>query len=450
MFTHPPRTHPLTTRLQTLVAGTLAAVALTGCGMPVAATLAAPTLRQQSPAAAAVSLAPRLPASTGRRAVTMLSYVMMDDPLSVFGQRYLNAVEASTQPNTYQLALADFLGPANTNLYYLQADRDTQRVTSPTSPLSPGTTELAVNDPAVLAATVGWAYGSYPGSFQAMTVQAHGFGYRGLGTDATQPNGRRTMLSLAEFGGALRSGLAGDRLNLINMLSCLMGNIEYAYELRDVAEVMIASESAIAASDETTVQVTGELNRLLGSGKPDARAVAGRITEFATAAGRKHSYSAISAIDLTRIQAVADAVTALTQGLQAEWPMQEKAILAAYDAVPVIVSDSTSGQRDLWAFCESLKRAPDAGIRTRAQTVQDTLGRALLNTRNRIGLGTNGLGICLPTRADFARPEMAATIAAGRSTRFAVDTGWGTFLTRLETAIRQDGIPNRFPTATRS
>jgi hypothetical protein len=419
----------------------LLAVMVSGCGSPLVSTVAGqPDVRPMGgrPALAAPSplrIDPRLPIATGTRSATVLNLVLMDDPLSRFGERYLNAVEAATAPNVYELAMADFLGPDNSALYRLQADPDRTRLTSPRSRLNPDTAEVASNDPAVIAAVTDWAFESYPSAFRALSVQSHGFGYGGLGTDATQPGGQtRGTMSLLEFGAALREGLSGRKLQLISMLSCLMGTVESAYELRDIAEVLVASEATIAATDDTTVRTTEALHRLLAQPRPDARRIAEQITTIATDPSKPAGYISISAIDLTRMQRVADAVSQLADTLLAAMPTQSGAILAAYDAVPVIATDATAGQRDLLAFAHSLQRVPDAKVQAAIRQVNDAVVQAMLLSRNRMGTGANGLGICLPTRADFARPDMRERIEAGLRSRFARDTGWDRVIATIREA----------------
>jgi hypothetical protein len=409
----------------------LLALMVSGCGTAMVSPVALrPAVRTQSGTVrpvptAGVTIAPRLPVAKGQRSATVLNLVLMDDPLSRFGERYLNAVEAATAPNVYELAMADFLGADNTALYTLQADQDRNRVTSPKSRLNPETAEAASNDPGLIAAVTDWAFEGYPSAFRALSVQAHGFGYGGLGTDATQPGQTpRGTMSLTEFGGALREGLSGRKLQLISMLSCLMGTVESAYELRDVAEVLVASEATIQATEDTTVRTTEVLHRLLGQANPDARRIAQQITEFATDTRRPVGYISISAIDLTKMQRVADAVETLSGALLAAMPTHQASILAAYDAVPVIATDTTAGQRDLLTFAVNLRRVPDARVQAAGKAVYEAVVQAMLLSRNKLGTGAHGLGICLPTRADFARPEMQERIEAGLRSRFARDTGW--------------------------
>jgi hypothetical protein len=430
----------------------LLAMMVSGCGTPLANPLGARTgVHQQSgmpaisaPAAGPLRLDPRLPAANGTKSATVLNLVLMDDPLSRFGERYLNAVEAAAAPNVYELAMADFLGPDNSALYRLQADTNRSVVTSPRSRLNPATGEVASNDPAVIAAVTDWAFESYPSAFRALSVQSHGFGYGGLGTDATQPGVTpKGTMSLTEFGGALREGLSGRKLQLISMLSCLMGTVESAYELRDVAEVLIASEATIQATDDTTVRTTEALHRLLAQPQPDARRIAQQVTEIATDPRQPAGYITISAIDLGRVQRIADTVSVLADAILAAMPAHAPAILAAYDAVPVIATDATAGQRDLLAFAARLQRVPDPGVQAAARAVNQAVVQAMLLSRNRPGTGANGLGICLPTRTDFVRPDMQERIEAGLRSRFARDTGWDRVIATIRQAMIQSGLHAR-------
>jgi hypothetical protein len=380
-------------------------------------------------------LNPTLPAAEGNRPVTMFSYIAMDDPLSSFAEMYLNALESTANNRVHTLAFADFQGTNSSYLFRIQPDRLPKQISSPRSFLSPTLKEVTANDPANVAATVNWAFSAQPSQFKAMTMFAHGGGYLGLGTDETQPGKSdpaqmKQIMSVSEFGGALRTGLKGRKLDLLNMLSCLMGATEYAYELRDVAEVLIASEDSIMATPDTTGAFTAELQKQLGSGTPDARAIGKRMAIFGNAKNENTGYLTIAAIDLTRMDEVKRSVNVLTNALLRAMPAHKAEIVQAYDAVPALAHDSV-GQRDLWAFCNKLQGVNDPTVRQSALEVKATLKQAIIHARDKEGPAANGLSICMPPRQSLAKLTQHPLYKAALQSRFAKATAWDDFIAAM-------------------
>lgn len=410
----------------------LLAVAVAGCAVPVpmGATLAPGTVGAQSQRID--RLDPSLPRPENRP-VTMLSYVAMDDGLNDFALMYLNALESTANPRVNAVAFADLQGDNSSFLFSITPDRDPKTVTSPKSLLSPKIKEVTANDPANVAAVVNWAYNTYPGQFKAMTMFAHGGGYLGLGTDETQPGRKdlKQIMSVSEFGDALRKGLKGRKINLMNMLSCLMGNIEYAYELTDSVEVLIASEDSIYATPDTTADFTAELQKQLGAGNPDARAIGKKMAIFGNARNENTGYNTIAAVDLTKMDAVRRGVNVLSNALLRALPTNRAEIVQAYDAVPKLKLDDM-GQRDLWAFCNQLQRVNNPAVRDAAQGAKAALKQVIIHARDKEGPAANGLSITMPPREMLQggltkHPLFQASLKS----RFAKATSWDSFIAEM-------------------
>lgn len=395
-----------------------------------------PTAIQDAGAFAArfLSIQPDLPKADGPRQATLLTYAAMDDDLSSAAAAMVNAMETAANPRVHALAFADFQGPDNSFLFQVVPDQNPNRIDSFGSPLSPDQKEVTANDPAVLAATVNWAFSQYPGTFKAMDVFAHGGGYLGLGTDETQTGSSpKAIMSVAEFGGALRQGLKGRKLQLVNMLSCLMGNVEYLYELKDVADVAVASQDTMFATSHSVVGMTGELVRQMSVPRPDPRAIARNLAIFAEAKtpngpqGPEKGYGSISAVDLNRLDEVRRTVNVLSNSLLRALPAHRSAILAAYDGVPEMTYGDF-GNRDLWNFCNQLQRVPSPAVSRAALEVKAALRRTLLHTRDNQGAAANGLSICLPKRDLLPKLMPSPVFQAALQSRWAKATAWDQFI----------------------
>jgi hypothetical protein len=410
----------------------LALSLLAGCGLQTPQGLNAAQRSGAFGAREVGPLAPELPRAEGERAATMFSYIAMDDGLTGFAKTYLKSIELSATNRIHDLAFADFKGKDNSYLFYLQPSTRAVELTSPKSFLNATTKEVTSNDPAVLAATTEWAFSNYPAKFKAMDIFAHGGGYLGQGTDEKQPdNQRRVIMTVNDVGTALRTGLKGQKLQLLNTLSCMMGNVEYAYELSDVAEVLIASEDSIYATNDSTNLFTAELNRSLSGDNLDAKAIASHMVEFANSRSKEAGYMTISAVDLTKMDAVASSIKELSTVLVAAFPTEGDAILKAYDAVPTM-NLGEFGNRDLWAFCTRLGDVKDPALTKAATHVKAALKAALIATDDREGRRANGLSIAMPHRfKDMWIWKRSPVFQDSLKGKFYQATGWGEFLNKV-------------------
>jgi hypothetical protein len=179
-------------------------------------------------------------------------------------------------------------------------------------------TELNLGDPAALAAFVRFAEDHYPAEHLALVVWGHGTGWRaGGGAPASRGDALRAAgfddssggdpLYTTEIGAALE----GRSVEVIGLDVCLGAMVEVAYELRSRADVLIGSEEVTAPDGWEYHRV---LQRLAASdlsrGAFTDAVVEAFAERYASAAG-----STISVIDLTRAEAVSDALNDLSDAL---------------------------------------------------------------------------------------------------------------------------------------
>jgi hypothetical protein len=207
-----------------------------------------------------------------------------------------------------------------------------------------------------------------------------------------------------------------------------MANIEAAYELRDLASVLFASEDTIGVGDQGTLRSAMALNAALQGEQLDARVIARQAVIQVKPTRKDYGFATASAIDLDRIADVKSALNVLARDLIAALPMHRDEIGYAYQYTPRLDGFETFGQRDLWTFCKLLQRVGDAAVRRDALAVTATLRLAILHAGDQEGSCANGLSVYMPYRpADLAEAKAAGY---GRS-RFAADTLWDEFLSRL-------------------
>lgn len=410
---------------------------LAGCAAPLG-TVASGDETLNALSQPIAQLSPSLPKATGKRQSTFFAYVAMDDHLTSYAEKFLGAVQDSTSDRVYNVAFADFQGADNSYLFYMQPGKQ-GFANAFRSFMTPKLKEVTANDPKHLASTVNWAYSNYPSDFKALDIFAHGGGMVGFGTDENQVNGdKRFIMSVGDIGNALRTGLKGRKVDVVNMLSCLMGNVEYAYELRDVAKVLLASEDSIFATDNTTVDLTAELNRQIAKPNPDARTIGKNLAIYGNAKYEESGYFTIAAVDLEKMGDLRRTVNVLSNALIAAMPSHTPEILAAYDGVPNLTHSGWLGfNRDLWAFCNQLQKVNDPAVRQAALSVKHTLKDVLIHSRDKEGAAANGLSICMPHREGLNDMWDKPFFKARLNSQFEQATSWNKFLT----AIKKHALP---------
>jgi hypothetical protein len=107
--------------------------------------------------------------------------------------------------------------------------------------------EANMGDPATLSDFMGWAKANYPATNYALILWDHGDGWRQLQGSLNfkavcWDDTSQDELYMSE----VKSGLSsGGGAGTIGFDACLMGMVEVAYEIRDLGQVMVASEEVV-------------------------------------------------------------------------------------------------------------------------------------------------------------------------------------------------------------
>lgn len=447
-----PTSKPVIGLKRLLAGASLAGSLLAGCGMPAAPLLApgAPGVEATGDISHVASdiakyrlaetpegiLVSQLPDPRREKMATILSYRAMDNDLSGSLKAHLDDLEAagsSTYANV--LALSDADGPDDSFVHYLCQDR-TSKLVSPfmwaADPLGMAAKahslkEVNTADPRTLEKFVGWGFGHYPGRFKVLDVASHGSGYQGMCMDFT--SGYEQM-ALPAFGAAVKTGLKGRKLDVLNLLACLMASVEVGYEFRETARVMVASEDLLMGGRVMVYGTSfGKLAARTDWERADAREVARQLVADAQPQVPASGAYTLSAIDLEKIAEVKRSLNVLSNALLANFGPNERRILAAYDGVPVLGKDKgQSSHRDLVRFCRNLQDGVShPAITQAAKDLEKVCGDAILVSRSKkLERGAAfGLSIYLPDPHEEFNP-------AYRQTRLARESAWDEFLLRVK------------------
>lgn len=132
----------------------------------------------------------------------------------------------------------------NTRRYYITQDSDPYQISSD---LKSDLGELNMGDPQTLIDFASWAVANYPAKKYLLVIWNHGGGFRStsltkdIAWDDTSGGDRITMPEL-EYALSAISTQAGKNIDIVGMDACLMAMTEVAYQIKDYADILVASE----------------------------------------------------------------------------------------------------------------------------------------------------------------------------------------------------------------
>ncbi|MCB0083765.1 MAG: hypothetical protein KDE47_22655, partial [Caldilineaceae bacterium] len=109
--------------------------------------------------------------------------------------------------------------------------------------------KTSLGDPQNLASFIKWARNNYPAEHYYLSIANHGRATTGIGWDSQSGADHLNALTPAEIHEALyEATLQGtQKIDILHFDACLMALLEMAYEVKDVAKYMIASQNLTAA-----------------------------------------------------------------------------------------------------------------------------------------------------------------------------------------------------------
>lgn len=148
-------------------------------------------------------------------------------------------VQATQEPTWLERLQTRFRLPKlPTRRYYIQADQDTRRVTSPVLQESAQPVPL---DGQSLGEFVAWGMEKFPARKTIVIIKKHGAGFASLG-EAVPLSARQTQQGLQ-----WAEQQTGRKPDLLVYDSCSMQQVEVAHQLRHQAEVVVGSQDDVKA-----------------------------------------------------------------------------------------------------------------------------------------------------------------------------------------------------------
>ncbi len=176
--------------------------------------------------------------------------------------------------------------------------------------------ELNMGDPDTLSNFISFSKENYPADYYSLILWDHGSGWRSTNSatlTASEPQTFKAvcvdatsnddMLLMSE----VKQALFGKGLTLIGFDACLMSMVEVAYQLKDCAHYMVASEEVEPANGWLYANF---LNSFIASGRSPINLGQAIIDAYAL-----DYYYPMSLVDLSSIESMADAIDALSSAL---------------------------------------------------------------------------------------------------------------------------------------
>lgn len=193
--------------------------------------------------------------------------------------------------------------------------------------------EQNLGDPLVLQAFISSAFRTFPARRHALILWNHGGGWEGLVTDDKAPGSPQGFdkLTLPELHNAIKRALNDtglEKIDLVGFDMCLMAQIETAYELENLADVMVGSE-AIEPNDGwpygTIIPIFN--NNTISTKEVARRIVAAYDNHYRS---KQEPITTQSAFDLSRVgetlMALNKVLSKMNGSLDSTWPTVSRAL----------------------------------------------------------------------------------------------------------------------------
>ena len=391
---------------------------------------------------------------------TLLFYLAGDNNLaSSYGPIFQRLEATANLPGVSILVFWDSNGNGDSGYYEVQYDTDLTQFADYTEgvnywPLG----EVNTGASFTLSDFVIWGIQRAPSAHFALILDDHGSGLGGLAWDDTSNEDRITLPELK-----LALSTAADqtqrKIDVLYMAMCLMGMLEDAYQVRDLADYYVASEHL-----QTTYQ--DYLNGFSADLSPQQAAL-GLASAYAAEMTAKGKAYTISAVDLSKLTPVVDATNQLGQALATPMGVISGTITTIASLVQRFDNKSPSGSIttadtyvDLTDFATLVEQnlSSEAEIVAAAQAVKDAIGAYVLyesHSSDATYVLDNSAGVSIffpatassfynPSNYDFAvGADWGSSVSTAGSAGPA--TSWGGFLVDYFQATQPGGTDDSTP-----
>lgn len=285
--------------------------------------------------------------------------------------------------------------------------------------------ELNMGDPQTLIDFATWAVTEYPAKKYLLVIWNHGGGFRSLAYttkdiawDDTSGGDKITMPEL-EYALSAISTQAGKNIDIVGMDACLMASTEVAYQIKDYADILVASEENEPNDGWPYDTILGQL---VSYPTMTPNQLATNIVDSYVFSYTASDNVTQSAIDLSYMNTLAGQLSTLALAIMSD------TITPSVNYINASNSSQYYGDWDfigLYDFCNRvLTYSNSVSVKNIALSIQQTLSSAVLRW------GYNGYGVNKSRGLSIYFPYTAYD-SYYNNTNFAQDTLWDEMLSYL-------------------
>ncbi len=291
-----------------------------------------------------------------------------------------------------------------------------------------------MSDPATLREFLNYGLSNYPAKKYMLIIDDHGGGWRGACED--EQNGSGNLMTMVDMATAIKQSLTAagiDKFDVITFHACLMSMVEVAYELRNCANYLVASEFSMPM--ESVLGADTWLTQLTGTPTMSGNELANAIPPAVYQAGvTKQKIVHMAATDLSKMQRLAAKIDNFGTQLHTSAGDYWLEVLDAWLNTHTTNYDDPANV-DLREFAMKVKQEPNLQninlIRYACDSVISALNDAIeITNTNAPALPRGGLTIYMPYRTAMYEETNYGRLAFAQ-------VGWAGFLSDFIGTIEQ-------------
>ncbi len=302
-------------------------------------------------------------------------------------------------------------GWTDTRRYYITQTNDLKTL----KPLRQGV-EINSGDPRYLVDFGTWAIQNYPAENYVLIIWNHGGGWGGIGPDESNKPGMLSLTEIDQALGEIRAKTGLDKFAIVAFDACLMSQLEVYRALKNHAHYSVAAEEVIPGNGQDYI---GILSQLVAN--PDMSTV--ELTQvfvdtymtYYNEYGKMYPSYDLHAVDLSKVDAVAEALAAFSQAGIANMEAILSSTGVARNSAQFFSYAHDILSVDIVDFMQIFVEANlPAAVETAAQGVIDAVYDAIVHTRTTPNMpGANGIAFYFPLLSEsFKADDYRAQISA--------------------------------------
>lgn len=368
---------------------------------------------------------------------TVLVYSASDNDLETYQVEDVMEMEKIGSGNSMNLLVQLDRGKKPSDLsdgwggarrYKIERDSDPGKINSP---VLENLGQVNMSDPETLSSFIQWGMKKYPAEHYMLIISDHGAGWEG----AIQDKSHSGWMELPQIENALMDAQekTGQKLDILGFDACLMGESEVAYQLRDSADYMVASEESEGAGGWPykkflTVSLLKSIQSALLM-KLDMKPAQLARNIVKEAQRDPDNLPTLSAVDMKKIDGVARATKELSSAIIAtDTPNSVLKEIAKNSTAFAKDGAYMSEYKDQHDFCRRIvesDKISDKKLKKAAVEVMNSIKDAVIEeTHSEKYQHARGLSIHLPSYGFRPWPHY-------RDLDFPKDTGWDNALLKL-------------------